>query len=345
MLEKPDLPDDQITECLHTAYGLTGLRLAFLPLGADANTAVYRAVTAEGTAYFVKLRGGSFNESTVTLPRYLRDHGMPSVIAPLPAKSGQLWADLGAYKVILYPFVEGRDGYAVALSASHWAGLGAALKTLHTTALPPRLLSRLQRESYTPRWRARVRSFATRAAQGGDDDDDVDAVAAEVVELIQNRREQLLDLADRAERLAATLQAHPPEFVLCHSDLHAGNVLIAHDGALFIVDWDDPILAPKERDLMYAGGGQGFSGHTPAEEEAHFYEGYGPAEINQAALAYYRYERIIQDIAIYCEQLLLTAAGGQDRAQSLRYLKSNFEPDGVLEIAYRSDKTRRPGSA
>jgi hypothetical protein len=29
------------------------------------------------------------------------------------------------------------------------------------------------------------------------------------------------------------------------------------------------------------------------------------------ALAYYRYERIVQDVAIYCEQLFLTNEGGR----------------------------------
>jgi spectinomycin phosphotransferase len=335
MLEKPDLPDDRITACLYTAYGLTGVQLDFLPLGADTHTAVYRAVAGDGTPYFVKLRSGSFNESAVALPAYLRDHGIPLVMAPLPATGGQIWAELGAFKVILYPFVAGRDVYKFRLSAGQWAALGAALKTLHTTALPPALLSRVQRETYTPRWRVSVRALATRAPRAAY----VDAIAAEVAALLQARRDQLLDLAGRAERLAAALQARPPEYVLCHSDLHAGNILIAEDGGLFIVDWDDPILAAKERDLMYIGGGQGFIGRTPAEEEDLFYRGYGSAEINPLAVAYYRYERIIQDIAIYCEELLLTAAGGQDRPRSLHYLKSNFEPDGVLEIAYRSDKT------
>lgn len=46
----------------------------------------------------------------------------------------------------------------------------------------------------------------------------------------------------------------------------------------YIVDWDNPILAPKERDLMFAGGGQGVAGHSAAEEEALFYEGYGETE-------------------------------------------------------------------
>ncbi len=36
----------------------------FLPIGADVNTAVYKAI-AGGTDYFVKLRSGDFNDLTI----------------------------------------------------------------------------------------------------------------------------------------------------------------------------------------------------------------------------------------------------------------------------------------
>ena len=45
MLEKPDLKDGKIITCLKNEYGLSVDKISFLPLGADLNTAVYRAVT------------------------------------------------------------------------------------------------------------------------------------------------------------------------------------------------------------------------------------------------------------------------------------------------------------
>lgn len=88
---------------------------------------------------------------------------------------------------------------------------------------------------------------------------------------------------------------------------------------------------------MFIGAGLGDSGRTPEEEAALFYQGYGATGINQVALAYYRYARIIEDIAIYCEQVLLSEGGGADRAQSLVYLRSNYLPGGTIEMAYRAD--------
>ena len=334
MLEKPDLPDEIIIACLRNEYGLRVTQIAFLPIGADLNTAVYRAVAEDGSLYFVKLRRGAFDEITVTLPKFLSDQGIAQIIAPLATTRGQLWANQGVDKLMLYPFVDGRNGYAVDLSAHHWIDLGKALKRIHTMILPQVMMNRISRETYTPQWRESVKTFLARPADASDD-----PVAVETSAFLKTKHNEILDLVERAERLAQTLQVRASEFVLCHSDIHAGNILIDTNDALYIVDWDNPILAPKERDLMYVGGGQGFTGHTAQEEETLFYRGYGQTQIDPFALAYYRYERIIEDIAVECAQIFSTNDGGADREQALRWLTSNFEPNNAIEIACQSDMT------
>jgi len=339
MLEKPDLQDEQIIACLQDEYGLLVVQVAFLPLGADRDTAVYRVVADDETPYFVKLRRGVFDETSVALPKCLSDQGIGQIIAPLATKTGRLWASLDAFKVILYPFVEGHNGYEVNLSDRHWVDFGTALKSIHTALVPPALIRRIQLETYSPQWREIVKTFLERV----EDDAFDDPVAVRLAAFLRARRDEILDLVGRAERLARALRARSLEFILCHSDIHAGNILIDANAAFYIVDWDNPILAPKERDLMFIGGGQGFAGHTPQEEETLFYRGYGQTQIDPIALAYYRYERIVQDIAVYCKQIFLTNEGGKDREQSFQYLASNFVPNGVLEIAYKSDQTLREG--
>lgn len=129
----------------------------------------------------------------------------------------------------------------------------------------------------------------------------------------------------------------PSQFVLCHSDLHAGNVFIDKNGAIYIVDWDSPIIAPKERDLMFIGGGVANVWNKPHEKEL-FYKGYGKTEVNMALLAYYRHERIVEDIALYGQQLLLTMVGGQDRIKWYNQFIAQFEPQDVVEIAFKTDE-------
>jgi spectinomycin phosphotransferase len=336
LLEKPDLQDTNIITCLLDEYGLNIIRVGFLPLGADRDTAVYRLVADDKTTYFLKLRRGDFDEISVALPKFLSDVGILQIIAPLAAKTGQLWANLDAFKTILYPFVEGCDGYEIALSDRQWVDFGTALKRIHTAVMPPGFIRRIRKETFSPQWREIVKTFLRRVEDGVF----YDPAAVKLAGFLKVKHTEILDLVGRAERLAQALQVGPQEFVVCHSDIHAGNILIGTNGAVYIVDWDNPILAPKERDLMFIGGGQGFAGHTPQEEETLFYRGYGQTQVAPIALAYYRYERIIEDIAVFCEQILLTNDGGKDREQSLQYLKSNFLPNNTIDIAYQSDRTQ-----
>ena len=89
---------------------------------------------------------------------------------------------------------------------------------------------------------------------------------------------------------------------------------------------------------MFVGGGQFGHARSEQEEEKLFYQGYGQTQIDPIALAYYRYERIVQDIADYCQQILSTDEGGEDRETGLRQLISQFQPNHVVEIAFRSEK-------
>lgn len=339
MLEKPDLSEEKIITCLQAEYGLFNAQVTFLPLGADRNTAVYRVMAEDGTPYFLKLRSGPFDETCVALPKFYSDQGVRQIIAPLVTKNGKLWGNLDIFKTVLYPFVDGHNAYEVELSDHHWMEFGTALKDLHTTVVPNALTKHIRRENYSPKWREIVKTFMERIETDSYDD----PIAIKLATFLQIKRPEVLDLVQRAGELAQMLQAQPPELIVCHSDIHAGNLLIGTDGAFYIVDWDEPILAPKERDLMYVGGSLMASGRSPQEEETLFYRSYGQTAINPIALAYYRYERIVRDIAEYCEQLLLTDDGGEDREQSLHYLKSNFLPNGTIEIAYHSDKTSKMG--
>jgi spectinomycin phosphotransferase len=209
---------------------------------------------------------------------------------------------------------------------------------MHTAVMPPTLTERIQRESFSPQWREIVKGFQERV----EDTNFADPIAAELAAFLRVKRAEISQLVSRAERLADILQTQSLPFILCHADIHAFNILIDTNDTLYMVDWDTLILAPKERDLMFVGGGLFGAGRTPEEEETLFYQGYGQTEADPVALAYYRYERIVQDIAAYCEEILLTTERDQDRAEGLRQLTGQFQPGDVIEMAYKSEEKLPP---
>ena len=335
MLEKPTIPEELIISRLQEEYELRVFSLNFLPLGADMGTAVYRVITEEGTAYFLKLRKG-FAAITVTVPLFLKSQGIEEIITPAETKTKQGWADFGEYKMILYPFIEGTDGFERELTDDHRRILGKALSGIHSVQLLPEIKRRIPNETFDPQWRESLKSFQTQVKTKPFED----AAAAKLAAFMKSKRVEIAHLVERTEQLASELKSQPLQFVLCHTDFHGGNILIRSDAQLpilYVVDWDNPLLAPKERDLMFIGGGIDNIWKS-AREEAVFYDGYGETEINLLALAYFRYERVIEDLAVTCEQLLLSNEGGADRERSYGWFTGNFEPGGTIELAEQTDQ-------
>jgi spectinomycin phosphotransferase len=93
------------------------------------------------------------------------------------------------------------------------------------------------------------------------------------------------------EKLAEVLKARPLPYVIAHADLHPANLIRDHAGHVFVIDWDEVMLAAKERDFIFV--------REPQADA--FFQGYGQAEIDWMALTYYRWERVVQDL-IYCAQ-------------------------------------------
>ena len=329
MLTKPGISDDTIIACLHDSFGLHISQVTFLPLG-WVNNAAYRVTADSGTPYFLKLRQGNFNEIAVAVPAFLHAQGIRQVMAPIATTTHTLWVHAHSFDWILYPYFDGKTGFEVALSKTLWIELGQSMKAVHATILPAGLVERVPQEEYSQVWRNIVTAFHKQVQQDRYDD----PTAASFAALWMTKRDEIQRIVERAEQLAQALQNRVIKLAVCHSDLHGRNVLVGADDELAIVDWDAPILAPKERDLMFIGGGVG--GIWNNDQEAKwFYQGYGQIEIDLVALTYYRYERIVEDIAEYSERIFGMQGSVQDRRKGLRLIEQ-FLPNNVVDIAHRS---------
>lgn len=328
---------ESLISCLNADYGISAAVLTLLPIGADMNASVYKAETENRQSYFVKVKRGHGYDRSATLLALLQATGIQQIIPPVKTREGELTQPLGDFTVTVYPFIKGQNGFSCSLTDEQWVALGKVLRQVHEFDVPAFIKDLIRKEAYSDKWRKAVRALYGHI----DATLNVDETALKLQSFMKEHKALIHHLVDRAEALSQTIQEDSSEFVLCHSDIHAGNVLIEEKGSLFIVDWDDPILAPKERDLMFMGGGVANVWNNPWEEEL-FYKGYGKCKINRAILAYYRYERIVEDIAEYGQALLLTSEGGEERLEMFKQFKGMFEPNGVVDIALKTDNPADP---
>jgi spectinomycin phosphotransferase len=114
-------------------------------------------------------------------------------------------------------------------------------------------------------------------------------------------------------------------------------MLCSHNRELWIVDWDETMLAPKERDLMFVIKGIA-TGLVSAQHTTSFLQGYGAATINQRALTYYRYAWALQDMAAYAEDVFFAPdLSDQARRSSVAAFIGLFEPGQIVAIADESE--------
>jgi spectinomycin phosphotransferase len=340
MRDDPGLDAGIIAACLEARYGLGVTSVTFLPLGYDPRTAVFRVV-AEGASYFLKIRSGPVDEPGLLVPRALIDRGVRHVLAPLRARASTLWCPLDGYDgytVVLYPFIHGVDAMVAGLTDEQWQEFGATLRAVHDSGLGERFRDQLRLETFALPSAALVRQMLAVA----DESTFARQVASRFAAFWREHADRIRAILARAEALGRSLQPRHFDLVLCHGDIHAANILVATDGQIWLVDWDGPLVATRERDLLFVVGSRIARPVEPREEDR-FFEGYGPAEIDPTALAYYRYERIIEDLGEFGRSVFLDPAISEEaRAHAAGLAMGLFAPGGDIDRAEVIPRRRWP---
>lgn len=288
--QKPSIPEADLRACFQEQYGLIPVTLEFLPLGYDFSAGVYRVVSEQGASYLLKVKPGSLYEASCFVPAYLRNQGVAAVVAPLPTKRKTMWTQVGEWTVIVYPFYEGETDFT-GMMDEQWKELGRVFKQIHQVPLPPEGFESVRTETFDPTEYARwLRDFEAQYAYsaGGSVSERV------ILSSWAEHQSTIHRLVSAMEKLAVVLQSRSGPYVICHADLHPANLIRNHSGQVFVIDWDDVKLAPKERDFIYAGKAPEVG--SARQDVSPFFQGYGETEIDWIALTYYRFERPVQDL-------------------------------------------------
>ncbi|HLY31146.1 MAG TPA: aminoglycoside phosphotransferase family protein [Ktedonobacterales bacterium] len=288
---QPNIKGAELRACLQDQYGLHPITLEYLALGLDYDAGVYRVVDEQGSAYLLKAQSRPLYTPCYLIPAYLHKQGIASVVAPLPTKKKTLWARLGGWTVILYPFLEGATGWA-GMADMQWKKTGAVFRRIHQTRPPAERFEGVRQETFDPtEYTHLVNMLEARVANPMPEDTTAESALCSFWLAHQALiRKGLTTL----ETLAATLRQHAGPYVICHADLHPGNLIRDLAGHIHVIDWDEVMLAPKERDFIFVQLPQIDGGawlDTPP-----FFQGYGQTKIDWVALTYYLWERVIQDV-------------------------------------------------
>jgi len=318
---------DKILKLVEIEYGISVSSIEKLNIGFDQNTKVYKLYSRSSDEYFLKIRFGVFNESSLTVPLWINNNIKPkNIIDPVKTISKKNFIKLTSLYIILYPFIHGQSGWDKALTNSQFIDLGKFLYNLHSIELPNEYIKLMPIEKYDSKFRENVKNILSNTNNNND------PLVIDFFNELYKKKDTIAKIVNEIEMLLCHEKKEPFKYCLCHGDIHAGNVLI-NEKSFFVIDWDTIILAPKEKDLMFIGGGIGNKWNKQEEIEC-FYTGYGKnVEINKNLVKYFRYERIMQDIFEFYHQITDNRTDERERELCVKYFKEQFEPNNVIDIA------------
>jgi spectinomycin phosphotransferase len=329
MREQPGIPEERLRVCLQDQYDLYPVTLEFLPLGLDYNAGVYRVVSEQGTASFLKVTSRPLYEPGCLVPRYLNDQGITSVVAPVPTRSGSLWTRVEEWTVIVYPFIDGDTSWT-GMTNEQWKELGTIFQQIHQVQLSPEGFESLRKETFDPTEYARwVGAFETQHLHSRHNGSASERALRSCWIAHQST---IHTVVNSLEKLAGVLQSRTFSYVICHADLHPANLLRDLSGHVFVIDWDEVMLAPKERDFLFVKESSADSEALPGTPA--FFQGYGQTEIDWIALTYYRYERVVQDLIACAQEVFFRDDLGEGtKADSVQLFHAILAEGGEIDAA------------
>jgi spectinomycin phosphotransferase len=317
MQSEPAIHNSLVLDAIRQAYGLPVEHITFLTTGWVSYC--YRAETLAGESYLLKLYDESLPAPLVAGSRdfYLplthqlcTRQLLPQIACPVRARDGSFAVSVGPYLMILFHFIEGEPVGFGNITDEILVKLAGLVGRLHKITRDLELVNPLVEgfeiafEDMLPTGLEALANLGPggRAGRRG------------FQELLLPRRSEIRGYLDRLKGLQGVMRARAREMVVCHTDLHGGNLLVDRGGNLYILDWEGAMLAPPEQDLFFFAGEDTFWDLFWPNYEREF----GPAQLDVDTLGFYFYRRGLEDLAEWLQRLLY-ADQDDEQARSALY--------------------------
>lgn len=232
--------------------------------------------------------------------------GTDSVVTAVPTRTGTLTFQIDEFVCALFPYVLGTP-----LRESEWtdqqaAGVGMLLARIHAASLDVPLPAE---------------QFSTTAADAAQDILDAlpsalrsqDPAHRSTARLLLPSEPALRREVEQLRRASEYMRQATIPFVICHGDPTWDNILFG--AKPYLIDWDDMVYAPKERDLVF------FADPGSPVLEAYRQAG-GTADLDTDALMYYRALWNNEGIADFGRRLLFQTHSAAQTQHDLAQLEN-----------------------
>lgn len=310
MKTPPSIDLNTLLQDLDSTYGIRAQAATFIPRGEMSWG--YHVESTRSAAYFLKIyRETALPAWAARLTYRLHDVcQIEQVSHPLPARSGEFLSTLAGFQAAVFPFIEGQSLWEVPHHSRQevFHRLGQLLAQIHRCRTLTSECLRVERfEAWgLAEYRQVIEACSSPQALPG--------AAGEALNLLRPLKDRLANLLDDLLRCQQKARQASFTHCICHGDPTPGNILVTPGGLPYLIDWDDTILAPRERDLVFWERDEVFFEN---ESSSPVLEGYrntaGDCDLNPDVIGFYRRQWTVGEIAAFSHRLLFES---QDEAQN-----------------------------
>jgi spectinomycin phosphotransferase len=248
---------ENLTAAIEQYYPFTVQALTFKAEGWGGYS--YFVTDSDGNRYFLKLQNethttGIFaaNSPDFYLSLIFQLHQKKLVNLPkiILTKTGDFSAQFADFKIVIYAFITGREVGFRSWPEGILPKLADQVGKLHAS----RPLLNFEHpfiENFQIAFETELLEYLSilkpKQPENSSGLQKLRAVLHPRQDVIQVHLKRLLDLQFK-------LRQRDHAMVICHTDLHGGNLMTDEAGKLFLLDWENAMIAPPEHDLFFWAG-------------------------------------------------------------------------------------------
>jgi hypothetical protein len=137
----------------------------------------------------------------------------------------------------------------------------------------------------------------------------------------------LQESLDRLSKLQSLAQAAGHPKVICHTDLHGGNLMRDDQGRLYLLDWENAMIAPREHDMIFF-----TEDHQTWDTFWSTYSQYvTPVSLDPDLLVFYFYRRNLEDVAGFIFRIMEGKGSEARLVDDLKWLVGCLDSLGSID--------------
>ena len=231
---------EQIAAVLTASFNITPKEMTFLPIGEESTSF---KVTSGNTTYIVKWSEDTKQTQNMYLVHHLLQElsHFPFIVAPVQTPSGQTIIEMEEGYISVFPFIEGNvvDMPNEKFSKDVVKEITEIVIQIHNASSS--LKTELPKETFNTTFETVFMNLLAESEKNK---------KTTYAPIVLHNKEKIQKLIDENMRHNEYYKQYKPHFVLTHGDITGLNFIQSKKG-LVLIDWDDSIFAPKERDLPF----------------------------------------------------------------------------------------------